>query len=299
MKSISTPLFETLVSLGEKFIPQALELGSRRDNHTFFQKELDEAIEKSWLEKAQKLAPKIGRKLTDDELWGFFKKGASCLAVNYDIASAALELLPKGKRNHGYKLIIKKAVKEGRFDVAQHAAEKLGRPLDVAEVECLAALAIEDGSFYALEQVLPCLGRELKVSEKRKMLAANIHSGWLSGADQAAKLLGRRLSTSELEKLLRYQLERCHSHSAHETVLRLPKKKRYKWLTRILAKYVHSTKCEDTRLDLAQEAAKMIGRELTIQEIHQILLNHLKFKGPHYEAHQVAEYLIQRIRASK
>ncbi len=297
MKHISTSIFESLISVGGESAEKALELASKRDRLAFFNKQLNDALECRRLSDAMEIAEKIGRKLTNNEIWKFFKEDFRFLNIGSERACSALELLPRGRRNYGYKLIVKKAIKEGEYDVAQNAARNLGRDLTPMELEQILAVCIRDGSFYILDKVMPVLGRKLTMTEKKRLLLVSIRGGWLHHADKAVKLIGRRLSASELERILRVQLKGGFDHIIHETVLRLPRKKRDAWLKRLLRFFIMSKSYGYGQLGLVQNIATLIGRKLTIKEVHQILLGCLRSfgKGNYYNT-QVAEFLIQRIK---
>ncbi len=120
--------------------------------------------------------------------------------------------------------------------------------------------SIEDAGKLAKQ-----IGRELTHKEIEAIHEYYVSSGWLMGADQTAALLGREVTQSELPRMFRPRLENYNrADVAMEIARRVSDQKhRVEFLEKIIAFCVK----RGWTLGEVQEAARLIGRELTYREL--------------------------------
>jgi len=194
---------------------------------------------------------------------------------DFERAEKVINTLPPEEKIQGLikimeysaRKVMERLEEEKWLNKIQEIANSLPESIKNQALENILKNYLKEGYVDDAEKIAKLLKRELTTEELEKALEKYLDDGDLDGAKEIAKLLQRELTVQELEKILENCLNKEGPEEALEVVDLLPKEMKKQGLEMILKKYV----MEDYgSIDDVKNIAKLLGRELTTEELEKI-----------------------------
>lgn len=213
---------------------------------------------------------------------------------NLGLAQKAAQLASRGLAAHEFDLVMESCIEAGRRDEALEVAKLRGRPLSTGEIDALVMIGIEQerkrekyrgeafksaklgaspgvfrylahfylerGFIAEAREAAKLGGSELSSQANESIVTNSVKWGWISTAQEAAQRVGRSLSTAEIDALVITAIKDHRNYSQAFQAARLGASKK-------TIEYLVTNCLKHAWIDSAQNAAQLVGRKLTPQEI--------------------------------